>query len=212
MLRNNNKIKTILVAAGLILTTQVSYAQVYAQFPDCEGSYTSTHQSYGCDQNVWNAMCAAAKAKSDTVAPVLAKMAIKDQAAAAPENPARDALKCLQGATSKIKSMANQFQGIYNKIIGLANGAWEDAANGALDQLSNMACRTVDSYVGKQITSATSPIMSSVTSLPGQAAGSLNGIQTPVGTLNAGNILLNDATKAGGSTGSWGNAVGGVLK
>ncbi len=215
-----NKFKKLIVITGLSLFTNITFAvtsttqlsDIVATFPT--NQWDSDWAKEGCDQNVYNSMFNKAKANYEKIAPSMYDNLVKKQADATPKKPTQAALKCIDGAISQLDGAVTAAQSVYNTIMGVGSIDFQSLGSKAMSKLTDAACREVNNYTSASAREITGSMSSGITGITNQVTGATK-IDTPLGTINAGQEVLNAAkTQAGTTTKSTTvrNAVSGVLR
>lgn len=192
MLKRTRKMTKMLILSGLVMSAQYSFAQ-QIQFPD--KPYTDAHLlANNCSPPVYDKMYNQAKGNFNAKATSLNKLLVKDQLEASPKEATNKMMKCVDNAVKQLDGLASNVMGIYNMITGAGNIDLAALKAKAANQLSALACNAVNNYTGNAVYSAVQPYSSAITNLPGQVTGSIGSITTPVGNINAGQMVT-DAVK-----------------
>jgi hypothetical protein len=185
-MKTKNLIK-ILMVSGAIFSAQYSFAQS-VPFPGVPYT-TATMQSAGCDPNVYNRMYTQAANRFNAAQPVREQLFVKNQIEASPKNVTNSMLSCVDNAVRQLDGLVGNVMGIYNMITGAGNIDLAALGSKAVNQLSQMACNTVNNYTGGAVYSAVSPYNSAMTSLPGTVSGAIGSVGTPFGNVNVGQMV-----------------------
>jgi len=191
---------------------QLLYSDIVATFPN--NQWSAAWGAEGCDPNVYNSMFNKAKAEYERIAPSLHDNLVKKQAEAAPKKPTQAMLKCVDGAINQLDGVVTAAHSVYNTIMGVGSIDFQALGSKAMGKLTDAACREVNNYTSASAREITGAMSSPITGITGQITSS-GKIQTPLGTINAGQEVLNAAkTNAGTTTKSTTvrDAVTGVLR
>jgi riboflavin synthase len=201
MLNKPKKMTKILIVSGLLMVSQYSFAQQAPQIAFPAMTYSDAQMAAAnCDKNVMLRMHAQAKARYEAQYNSVSDLLVRQQIEATPKEAINNRLSCVDNALRQLDGLKNNVMGIYNMITGIGNMDLGALGAKALNQMSNMACSTVNSYVGGKVYSAVSPYNSALTSIPGTITGTVGTVQTPFGGINVGQMANDQIRQNGGTT------------
>lgn len=197
MLNKPKKLTKILIVSGLLMASQYSFAQqiAFPQIPYSAAQMTAVN----CDPNVYSRMHTQAKARYDAQYNSVSNLVVNNQLQASPKDAVNDRLKCVDNALRQLDSLKNNVMGIYNMITGIGNLDLAGLGAKAVNKMSDLACSSLNSYVGGKVYSATAPYNSAMTSIPGQISSGIGNIETPFGNVNLGQMTSDQIRQNGGT-------------
>lgn len=188
-----------IISGGLILAaifaSNIANAQVTIPAAPFKSQGEVDAYKKGCDYNgvyvpMYNKWVSAATSyKTNTLDPQIKEQVLNTPSAQAQRT-------CLEGAISQINGIASKVSGLMAILGGSTD--WSSIASTVSQQAMNMACNQINSYASGAVNNATAGINNTINTTIGTISGA--GVNTPVGNINIGNQVLNQANKASAGT------------